>query len=122
MRRIIATIDSFKAFNTGKLRTFLSAYTDSYTVTTNIYLPIEETVKLKKSKSLISSIHAIIDMYKANSEDALINHSTMLYWTFLTSYHCNTKISLIASYKIEDLKRRIANVSIQRKYARKILG
>lgn len=122
MRKIIVTIDSFKVFNTGKLRTFINTYKDSYTVTTNIYLPIEKTIKLKKSKRLISSIHAIIDMYKANSEDALINNSTILYWTFLTSYYCNTKISLIASYKIEDLKRRVANVNVQRKYARKILS
>ena len=121
MRKIIVTIDSFKVFNTGKLRTFINTHKDSYTVTTNIYLPIEKTIKLKKSKRLISSIHAIIDMYKANSEDALINNSTILYWTFLTSYYCNTKISLIASYKIEDLKRRVANVNVQRKYARKIL-
>lgn len=121
MRKIIVTIDSFKVFNTGKLRTFINTYKASYTVTTNIYLPIEKTIKLKKNKRLISSIHAIIDMYKANSEDALINNSTILYWTFLTSYYCNTKISLIASYKIEDLKRRLANVNVQRKYARKIL-
>lgn len=122
MQRILATIDSFKAFKTGKLRTFLNVYTDSYMITTNIYLPIEETIKMKESKRLRYNVNTVIDMYKANSKDALINYSTVLYWDSSISPSCSAKISLKASYKIEDIKRRMANVSIQRKYARKILG
>lgn len=122
MRRIITTIELFKSFKIEKLRTFIDTCINSYTITTNIYLPTEELIKAKENERLISNIHTILDMYKANSKDALINSSAMLYWIHPTSYSCSTKISLKASYKIEDVKRRIANVSIQRKYARKILG
>lgn len=121
MKRILAVIESFKSLKTGRLRTLVDIFTDSYTVTTNIYLHIAETSEIRENEELIHNINTIIDMYKANSKDALINYSTVLYWTSSTSLSRCSKISLKASYKIEDLKRRIANVSIQRKYARKIL-
>lgn len=122
MRRIIAAIESFKYSKTGRLRTNLNMFADSYTVTTNIYLSIEETAKMKESKGLRYNVNTVIDMYKANSKDALINYSTVLYWAPFNLAYYYAKISLKASYKIEDIKRRMANVSIQRKYARKILG
>jgi hypothetical protein len=121
MRRIIAAIESFKYSKTGRLRTNLNMFADSYTVTTNIYLSIEETAKMKESKGLRYNVNTVIDMYKANSKDALINYSTVLYWEPSNLAYYYAKISLKASYKIEDIKRRMANVSIQRKYARKIL-
>lgn len=122
MRRIIAAIESFKYSKTGRLRTNLNMFTDSYTVTTNIYLSIEETSKMKTSERLRYNVNTVIDMYKANSKDALINYSTVLYWAPSNLAYYYAKISLKTSYKIEDIKRRIANISIQRKYARKILG
>lgn len=122
MRRIIAAIESFKYSKTGRLRTNLNMFTDSYTVTTNIYLSIEETSKIKTSERLRYNVNTVIDMYKANSKDALINYSTVLYWAPSNLAYYYAKISLKTSYKIEDIKRRVANISIQRKYARKILG
>lgn len=121
MRRIIAAIESFKYSKIGRLRTNLNMFIDSYTVTTNIYLSIEETSKMKTSERLRYNVNTVIDMYKANSKDALINYSTVLYWAPSNLAYYYAKISLKTSYKIEDIKRRIANISIQRKYARKIL-
>jgi hypothetical protein len=82
---------------------------------------MDQTTYLRTQEGLRYNVNTVIDIYKANSKDALINYSTVLYWAPSNLAYYYAKISLKASYKIEDIKRRMANVSIQRKYARKIL-
>ena len=121
MKRIVAAIEVATSLSTRKIKTNIDIFGYTYMVTTSICLPTKESDKMQECEELRNRIDMIVNSYKADSKEALMNNSTVLYWASSYSQANCVKISLVATFYMKDVKRRMANVSIQQKYARRII-